>query len=1128
MSKLYRIGLDIGIGSVGWAILENDPVTEEPIRILKLGVRTFSPNEIAKTGESTAKARREKRGLHRRTRRRAFRLERLKNLLSKTFNLNLDEELKLLSKSDVYELRSRALDEKLSTAELSKVILNIAKRRGFKSNRKSLSSKDEGVLLSAIETNKKLLLEKGYRTVGEALYKDELFKIENCGRKIYNIRNHNGDYKNCFGRDDLINEMNLVLKSQKQFGNSQISDEFIEKVVEIFSKQRNFDEGPGKPSPYSAKYEIGKCTFLGEKGEIRAAKASFTFEYFSALSKINSLKINDRELSFDEKKILYDYVLNHKELKFETVRKILKIDDSETFNLCRYSVKKSKKEQEEVSEKDIIASSESATMVSMKNSYEIKTKLGLGLSIDNKEIINEVALALTLCKSDVTIDSYIEENDILRSLSNEQKETIKTMSFDKVGSLSIKAMEMIIPYLEQGQRYDLACKSAGFNHSSFDREKHKYLKGEFLSEKLQDITSNVVKRSVNQTIRIINEIIKEYGSPQFITIELARELSKDFSERNKIKKLQEKNFVDNEIAKQKLAEDFKLPKVGYHDLIALKLYYEQDGKCIYSGKPIDINRLFEPNYVQVDHILPYSRSMNDSYNNKVLVLTSENQNKRNQTPYEWFGSDEKRWNDFVARVNLLKNREKKRFLLKENFGKEQSNEFIERNLNDTKYMSRLMLEIMKDYLEMTPSKKSKKQVRSVNGSITSYLRKFWGLNKIREDGDTHHAIDAAVIATVSDGQIQKITKYNQLKERFNRNEKEFKLIDKETGEVINVDDKEQFEKVGIDIMSKYLPTPYPEFIEELKIRTRVDYNNPFKFTENEQIALIKLGYDDEDVQNLKPIFVSRMKTVKTTGAIHAETLMSAREYDETKMLIKSVKPSSLKLKQVCETFKLKDDPYPEYSIENYYKPESDRLLYLKLKTLLKENGSISETTQIYKPKKDGSDGPLIKTVKVYEKASNCVITPNGAAANDKMFRVDVFEKDKKFYLCPIYMADVYAKKLPNKVIERGKEWSEIDDTYNFKFSLYQNDLIKVSSSKDLILKKNFNNIKSKLSNETSSKEWLVYYNSLNISNGAIDIKTYDMAYITTIGVKTLQNVEKYYVDIMGNVYKAPKEERKGF
>ena len=1125
MSKLYRIGLDIGIGSVGWAVLENDPVTEEPSRILKLGVRTFNPNEIAKTGESTAKSRREKRGLHRRTRRKAFRIERLKTLLKKNFDIDIENEIKELSNVDVYELRSRALDNKVSNAELSKIILNIAKRRGFQSNRKSGAMGDDGVLLSAIKANSMFLEEKGYRTIGEALYKDERFKVSNCGKNIYNIRNHSGDYRNCFSREDLKKELELILKTQQGFGNTQITEEFIQNLIETFSKQRNFDEGPGEPSPYSARFEIGRCTFLGNEGELRAPKATFTFEYFNALSKINSLRINDKDLTFEQKNILRDYILKNKELKFERVRKLLNIADGETFNLCRYSLK-NKNKDEEYDESKMIADSEKSTMISMKNSYEIRSKLGFDSSIENKDIINEVALMLTLCKSDERIDEYIKSNELLSKLSAEQQEAIKTLNFDKVGSLSIKAMEMIIPFLENGDRYDLACKNAGFNHSSFDHDKMTYLSGERVKERLTDITSNVVKRAVNQTLRIINEIIKEYGSPQFVTIELARELSKNFSERGKIKKAQEQNFLENENAKADLSEKFNLQKVTHFDLIKYRLYEDQCGKCMYSGKQIDINRLYEPNYVQVDHIIPYSRSMNDSYNNKVLVIADENQNKRNQTPFEWFGNDEKKWNDFVARVNLLKNREKRRFLLKTSFDQKQQDEFIERNLNDTKYMARFMYNLIKDYLEMTPSKHHKQVVRSVNGAVTSYLRRCWGINKIREDGDTHHAIDATIIATATAGQIQKITKYNQLKEKFVKHDDD-KYINKQTGEVMTLEQKKEYEQEGIDLLSKYLPTPYNEFIKELKLRSRTSYKE-LEFTNEEKLELAKLGYEPEEIDASKPIFVSRMKTVKETGAIHKETMMSAREYEETKNLIKTVSIYTLKPKKISEEIPLKDDKYPEYSIENYYRPESDRLLYLKLKEYLVENGSIPENKPFYKPKKDGSDGPVVKTVKVYEKTSNCVITPNGAAANDKMFRVDVFEKDNKFYLCPVYMADVYAKKLPNKVIERDKDWSEIDDSYNFKFSLYQNDLIKVESRKELTLKKNFKDEKSTKPNEVNSNSWLVYYNSLNISNGAIDIKTHDTCYVTTIGAKTLLNIEKYYVDIMGKIYKAPKEERKGF
>ena len=289
-----------------------------------------------------------------------------------------------------------------------------------------------------------------------------------------------------------------------------------------------------------------------------------------------------------------------------------------------------------------------------------------------------------------------------------------------------------------------------------------------------------------------------------------------------------------------------------------------------------------------------------------------------------------------------------------------------------------------------------------------------------------------------------------------------------------------------------------------------------------------MGYSVEELNSVKPIFVSRMKNVKTTGPIHAETLMSTREYKETTNLIKSVSIYNLTVSKKEELIQLKDDKYPNYRIENYYRPQDDRLLYLKLKEFLVENGNkIPETLVFHKPRKDGSTGPIVRTIKMYQKATKCVITPNGAAMNDTMHRIDVFEKNGKFYICPIYMADVYAHKLPNKVIEIGKDWQTIDDTFKFKFSLYKNDLVKVISKKHIVMNKNFKNSKSKKPDKIESREFLGYYISTGISTASIKVITHDNCYkIDSLGVKTLLNLEKYHVDIMGNVYKAPKDERK--
>lgn len=1122
---LYRIGFDIGVASVGWAVLENDPLTEEPCRIVKLGVKAFSANEKDDTGQSTATERREKRGLRRRTKRKNFRIFRMKKLLSATFGFSIDKELAELFNEDVYKLRAKAIDEKVSEAELSKIILNILKHRGFKSNRKSdAEKKKEGKLLKSLADNKKFLEEKNYRTIGEAIFKDERFKQTSCGRDIYNVRNHDDDYRNCFSREDLKNELMLILKKQQEF-DDRITDEFIERVISIFEAQRNFDDGPGEPSPYSAKFEVGMCTLIPT--ELRAPKSSYTFEYFNALSKINSLRINDEPLTDTERETLIGNVKERESLKFTDVRKLLSVPYDKIFNLCDYRSKKVKTTEAD-SEETKIKLYEGAEFVSMKNSYSVKNALNLDSSYQNRELIDDITTLLSTCKSDSVIDANFEKYETLKALSDTDKEKIKALDFNKFGSLSYKAMRSIIPYLEQGQRYDEACKSAGFNHSEFVCDKMKYLKGKQISEELSDITSPVVKRSVNQTLNILNSIIKKYGSPQMVNIELARDLSKSAKDRKRIKKQQEENFIINERVKEQLRNEFNVPYPKPLDILKKKLYDEQGGKCMYSGRSLDLQRILtDYNYVQIDHILPYSRSLDDSYNNKVLVLSSENQNKGNKTPFEYFGKDEKRWNSFVAQVNLLQNKTKKKNLLKENFGQEQEKEFTSRNLNDTRYMSKFLLNLMQKYLLMTPSQKHKILIRSVSGGITSYLRKFWGISKIRDDGDIHHCVDAAVIATVSASTIKRVTDFNKINEKYEFAEKYKKFIDRETGVALSEEELVRQNISGIDLFSRRLPPPYPGFVKELEIRSTVKYKD-FYFTDEEKLELKRLGYEDEEISAAKPVFISRMKTVKMTGAIHKDTIMSDREYDKTKNLIKSVSITELTLKQNPEPEPLSGDKYPGYVIEDYYRPQDDRLLYLKLKQCLVENGKIDETVPFYKPKSDGTDGPIVKKVKIYNKATSIVKTGTGAALNDNMHRVDVFKKGNKYYLCPVYNSDVYAKKLPNKLVVQGKDWIDIDDSFEFQFSLYKNDLIMITSKKPMVMSKvNKDNPESKKPDTFENDKLLVYYIGMNISNESFSLITHDECYQKRLGVKTLLNIEKMYVDNMGNIYHAPKEERKG-
>ena len=175
----YRIGLDIGIASVGWAVLENGE-DDEPKRIVDLGVRIFDVAEIPKTGASLAQPRREARTTRRRLRRRRHRLERIRYLLEQQ-GIITEAELGVYYESgelpSVYQLRAEALERKLNKKELAQILIHIAKHRGFKSTRKAeTKEKEGGEVLSAVKSNQMLMEEKGYRTVGEMIYRDPAFR----------------------------------------------------------------------------------------------------------------------------------------------------------------------------------------------------------------------------------------------------------------------------------------------------------------------------------------------------------------------------------------------------------------------------------------------------------------------------------------------------------------------------------------------------------------------------------------------------------------------------------------------------------------------------------------------------------------------------------------------------------------------------------------------------------------------------------------------------------------------------------------------------------------------------------------------------------------------------------------
>lgn len=1081
----YAIGFDIGIASVGWAVVALDG-EDRPFGIINMGSRVFDAAEQPKTGDSLAAPRREARSARRRLRRHQHRLERIRRLLI-VEKVVSQAELDTLfdgKLEDIYALRVKALDAPVSNTEFARILLHIAQRRGFKSNRKSGTSKEDGELLAAVTANRALMSEKGYRTVGEMLLKDPQYSA--------NKRNKGGKYLATVGRDMVEEEVRAIFKAQRERRQTFAAAELEEQYLEILLSQRSFDEGPGQGSPYGGSQiekMIGKCTL--EAGEPRAAKASYSFEYFTLLQNVNHLRLmcsgESSPLSGAQREVLIALAHKTKDLNFSRIRKELEIPADTTFNAVSY---KNAEDYEEAEKKTkffylrAYHQMRAAFNKLSKNHFD-------GLTRQQK---NELGRVLSTYKTSANIRPRLA----VAGLSEMEIDIAETMSFSKFGHLSVKACDKLIPFLEKGMKYDEACAAAGYDFKGHDGETRTRLLHP-TEEDFADVTSPVVRRAISQTVKVLNAIIRERGSsPTFINIELAREMARDFAERSKMKKDMDENRARNERLMERIRTEYGKERPTGQDLVKFKLWEEQHGECAYSQKHISIERLFEPGYVEVDHIIPYSISFDDSYKNKVLVFTEENRNKSNRLPLQYLQG--KRREDFTVWVeSSIRDFRKKQRLLKETITAEDEKKFKERNLQDTKTMSRFLLNYISDHLEFADfASGRKKHVTAVNGAVTSYMRKRWSITKIRENGDLHHAVDALVIACTTDGMIQQVSRYAALREcEYVQTEAGSMAVSQHTGEVL-----------------RQFPYPWPEFRMELEARLGDD---PRRAVISQRFPV----YANGDIP-VRKLFVSRMPRRKVTGAAHKETVKSP----------KALKDGVVVVKRALTDLKL--DPKTG-EIANYYMPQSDRLLYEALKEELKKhggNGAKAFAEPFHKPKSDGTPGPVVNKVKLCEPTTLNVpvLKGTGVADNDSMVRIDVFHVENDgYYFVPIYIADTLKKELPNKACVAYKpyeQWKEMDDK-DFIFSLYPNDLLRVTHKAKLKLTKAQK--ESTLPDTYETKQEMLYYISANIHTAAIGCRNHDNTYeIGGMGIKTLEKLEKFTVDVLGEYHKVEKEPRMAF
>ena len=710
------LGLDIGTSSLGWALVRRFASDGE---IIAAGVRVFPEGMDRTRGEkSLNQDRRLARQLRRQSYRRQRRHLKLRHALTKAQLLpKSDTEFEsLCSSTNPYQLRAKGVDSPLSPHELGRAIYHLGQRRGYLSNRKTGSEKD-GAVAEGIGFLRDRMNATNSRTLGEYLHKHDEERARRRGHYTH--------------RSMFDDEFEQIWNSQKRF-----NGEFLTASAKKAIHSAIFHQRPLKIQ----KHLIGYCEF--EPDRRRAYAATLIAQEFRLWQNINHIRIlfqdgTSRPLQDSERQQLFEFVELKQTCSWEKIKKELGLFEGDRINLER--VRKSG-----------MMGNQTAAIVASALSKNVWQKL----STRQRE---ELVFDLINIEDDSQLMNRLTQYWQFDT-ENAAKLADKSLGFPKgVMHLSHKALRNITPHLSKtdtadntGLTYDKACEAAGYN---FKKDADALALGQLPMP--PNLRNPMVQRALYQVRRVVNAIIKKYGMPDVVRVEMARDLKNTAKERSRI----EKNTKDNEALNAE-AEKFLKEEMGFsfpsrNDKLKYRLWKECGKICPFTGKSINCHELFVEPQFEVEHIIPYSRCLDDGYLNKTLCHSSANQEKGNRTPSEAFSGE--RYAEILQRAKSLPGKKFERFALdaSERF---TSTDFISQQLNETRYIATET----RDYLNQLGC-----QVEPIKtGRFTSQLRHAWGLNNLLSDSGQktrldhrHHAVDAIVIALTGMREVQQITRF---------------------------------------------------------------------------------------------------------------------------------------------------------------------------------------------------------------------------------------------------------------------------------------------------------------------------------------------------------------------------------
>jgi CRISPR-associated endonuclease Csn1 len=801
----YRLALDLGSTSLGWAVIALGPDTQ-PRAVVKAGVRIFPDGRNPKDGSSLAVTRRAARAMRRRRDRLLRRKSRLLQTLTELGFLPVEgPERKALERLNPYELRARGLDNALTPHEFGRAIFHLNQRRGFLSNRKTdKKDNDSGALKTAIGALRAELSPQGRdgraRTVGEFLfrrltddskppeartvrarYRQQRVEKEGGGSRI------DKSYDLYVERAMVRAEFDALWERQAAFDPMRYSGE-SKRALDY----RLWHQRPLKP------VRPGRCTLIPD--EERAPLALPSQQRFRILQEVNNLRwlgdgLQEQPLTPAQRDTLVAALERGNKTFDAAIPKLLNLSGAVKFNLADAKRK------------------------------ELKGNIA-SIVLGRKTLFGEAWHHFDEAKQDAIVNRLLTEESeaaLIHWLQAEtgveeaRAETIASAGLPEgYGSLSAKALALVLPELRRGVvSFADAARAAGFHHSRLSdtaevpgrtfaiervvqgtgeiqrlhvfRELPYY--GEFLQrhvgfadpkagaddppeKRFGRIANPTVHIGLNQVRKVVNTLIARYGHPSEVIVEVARDLKQNQEQRQEDQKRQAEQQRRNARLREQAAglRGCALEQVKHADIQRLILWEElsfdaANRRCPYSGAQIGAEMVLGPE-VEVEHILPFSQTLDDSLNNKTLALRQANRVKRNRTPWQArdeFAAQGWAFADILARAEQMPRQKRYRFAENgyqqwlKGGSDDDGKGFLARALNDTRYMSR----VAREYLALV----CPQDTRVIPGQMTAMLRAKFGLNDVLgHDGEKnrndhrHHAVDACVIGVTDQGMLQRFAR----------------------------------------------------------------------------------------------------------------------------------------------------------------------------------------------------------------------------------------------------------------------------------------------------------------------------------------------------------------------------------